>query len=92
MRTKIKVSLVDCDIPLLISSKILEDWEASQDYKEGTITIGRTKETFKLEKLPSGHFGLCLQLEPSDPFLKKCFFGLEEISNKEKTQQIRKVH
>ena len=74
MQTTMKVCLVDCDIPLLVSSQILENWESSQSYKDCTLTIGKTGETFKLMKLAGGHFGLRLQMDPTDPKLERCSF------------------
>ena len=84
--------MVKCNIPLLISSEILEEWEADQSYKNRTIRIGITGETFQLEKLRSGHFGINLQMEPNNPHLKNCFFGIHEDSSKTKYKNVQKVH
>ena len=76
LHTEIEVSLVDCEIPLLISGSQLEKWEVTQNYSNCEIQIGLTEEILKLEKLETGHYALDLGHDDKDEIFELCFFGL----------------
>ena len=93
-KTKIKVPVVDCDVPLLIAKETLKVWEVIQNYQTDTIYIGKTKETIKLKNLKSGHYGIKLGTDREDKDdLMKCFMTRSDNLDKpDQISKIKKVH
>ena len=89
LTSEIEVSVVDCDIPLLISSTQLEEWQVNQDYKNRILHIGKTKESVNLLKLDSGHYGLDMGKAHDDPTFERCFYGLTKVTEAETYKKIK---
>ena len=92
LETEIEVSIVNCEIPLLISRKQLETWKVTQNNSKCELVVGITGETITLDKLESGHFALDLGCDDTEAIFETCFFGLNTQKKPEAYQSIKKVH
>ena len=60
------MALIDANIPLLFSKKQLKKWESEINFKDNTLTIGKTNEKFRLKETKGGHLALPLSKVPED--------------------------
>ena len=73
MKTHIDVAVVDCEVPLLISTSQLKKWNTIQDYANDKVEIGLTGEIIQLKKLESGHLGIHLLRDDHEAECEHCF-------------------
>ena len=88
MKERVKVSIVDADIPLLLGRPDMDRLGFVIDFNDNILTIKGTGESFKLQKSKHGH--LCLPLV-TNPFSEE-IFNLKECSYEDKLKKIKKIH
>ena len=76
MKETIEVAIIDAPIPLLLSKRRLKQWDAVINFRNNTLKIGKTDETFKLKETKGGHLSLPLVKDPAEnreEFLSKIY-------------------
>ena len=93
LEEKIEVSIVDANIPMLLSKKKLREWGAQIDFSENKMYLKKTRETIQLNEVTQGHL--------TYPMAKNVKNDCEELihsillvkkDGKIRMKEIRKIH
>ena len=91
---KIKVSVVNADIPLLLGLDYQKKWEMIIDIGKSEIIFGKSGETFRVNSSKSSHWTLPLQPKKLHLEAKILVFSVEtnNLSDRDLRKHVVKVH
>ena len=95
LKTRINVSVVNADIPLLLGLDYQEEWGIVMDIEKRELHIKESNETFNIKNSKSTHWKLPIQNKKSiAKETETLVFNVElkELSNSDMRKHITKVH
>ena len=93
MKKKMKVAVVETNIPFLLSLEELISWGSVVDFSDQTLKIKSTGETFKLKRTKSNHLAIALSKraeEDKEELMRKVF--KVKKAKKYQFKELKKIH